>query len=100
GGGGAGRSRCPPSVSIEPPRKRRFVLLMDPFPFVDSHTHLADPAFDEDRDEVIARARRAGARAVVCIGESLAAAARAREISAAYPGFAFFTAGVHPHDAN
>ena len=67
--------------------------------FIDSHAHLADPAFDADRDEVIARARQAGARAVVCIGESLAAAERARAIAARYPGFVAYTAGVHPHDA-
>ncbi|HEU4565562.1 MAG TPA: TatD family hydrolase [Gemmatimonadaceae bacterium] len=67
--------------------------------FVDSHAHLADPAFDADRDAVIARAREAGAAAVVCIGESLAAAGRARTLAAAHPGFLFFTAGVHPHDA-
>jgi TatD DNase family protein len=67
--------------------------------FVDSHAHLADPAFDADRDGVIDRARLSGARGVVCIGESLAAADRAAHIAAAYPGFAYFTAGVHPHDA-
>jgi TatD DNase family protein len=67
--------------------------------FVDSHAHLADPAFDADRDEVIARARQAGATAIVAIGESLAAAARAREIAATHPGFVVHTAGIHPHDA-
>jgi TatD DNase family protein len=67
--------------------------------FLDSHAHLADPAFDSDRGEVIARARAAGAVAVVAIGESLAAAARARELAALHPGFLYFTAGVHPHDA-
>src|SRR5476649_1227925 len=67
--------------------------------FVDSHAHLADPAFDSDRSDVIARARTAGAVAIVAIGESLAAAARARELSAAHNGFVYFTAGVHPHDA-
>jgi TatD DNase family protein len=66
--------------------------------FVDSHAHLADPAFDTDRSDVIARARTAGAVAIVAIGESLAAAARARELSAAHTGFVYFTAGVHPHD--
>ena len=39
--------------------------------FIDSHAHLADPAFDADRDAVIERARAAGAAAVVCIGESI-----------------------------
>lgn len=67
--------------------------------FVDSHTHLADPAFDPDRGAVIERARMTGARALVCIGESLAAAARARAIAADHPGFIFYTAGIHPHDA-
>lgn len=67
--------------------------------FIDSHAHLADPAFDADRSEVIVRAREAGAAAIVCIGESLAAAARAREIAVANPGFIWHTAGVHPHDA-
>jgi len=67
--------------------------------FIDSHAHLAAEAFDGDRDEVIARARQTGARAVVCIGESLEAAARARGIAERHPGFVHFTAGVHPHDA-
>lgn len=67
--------------------------------FIDSHVHLADPAFDEDRDVVIARAREAGARALVCIGESIDAAGRAAGIAARYPGFIWSTAGVHPHDA-
>ena len=66
---------------------------------IDSHTHLADPAFDADRDDVIARARAAGLIAVIAIGESLAAAARARESARLHPGYVFHTAGVHPHDA-
>lgn len=67
--------------------------------FIDSHAHLADPAFDADRDDVIARARDAGARAIVCIGESIAAAERAATIAEAHRGFVAATAGVHPHDA-
>ena len=67
--------------------------------FIDSHAHLADAAFDGDRDEVIARARAAGARAMICIGESLATAERARDLARNHPQFLFFTAGVHPHDA-
>jgi TatD DNase family protein len=67
--------------------------------FIDSHAHLADPAFAGDRDEVISRARIAGAVAIVCIGESLAAGAAAATCAAENPGFVFATAGVHPHDA-
>jgi len=43
--------------------------------FVDSHVHLADPAFDADREAIVERARQTGASALVCIGESLDAAA-------------------------
>ncbi len=68
-------------------------------PFLDSHAHLADPAFDDDRGAVVERTRAAGAAGVVCIGESIDAARRARAIAAAHPGFIAFTAGVHPHDA-
>ena len=67
--------------------------------FIDSHAHLADPAFDSDRDDVVERARAAGASAVVCIGESIAAADRAASLAKRHPGFVFSTAGVHPHDA-
>jgi TatD DNase family protein len=67
--------------------------------FIDSHVHLADPAFDPDRADIVERARQAGAVALVCIGESLEAARRAGSLAERYPGFCYFTAGVHPHDA-
>jgi TatD DNase family protein len=67
--------------------------------FLDSHAHLADPAFDEDRDAVIMRAREAGVVGIICIGESPERAESACAIAARYPGFVWFTAGVHPHDA-
>ena len=67
--------------------------------FIDSHAHLADPAFDDDRDAVIERAVQGGASAIVCIGESIDAAGQAAELAARHPGVCFHTAGVHPHDA-
>ncbi|MBL0941053.1 MAG: TatD family hydrolase [Gemmatimonadaceae bacterium] len=67
--------------------------------FADSHVHLASSAFENDVDLVIERARAAGARALVCIGESPEAAARAEKLSLRYPGLVWFTCGVHPHDA-
>ena len=68
-------------------------------PFVDSHAHLADSAFDADRDAVIVRARECGCRAIICIGASVADAGRAVDLAREHPGFVFATAGVHPHDA-
>src|SRR4051812_36185773 len=67
--------------------------------FIDSHAHLPDAAFGGDLDEVISRARGAGAAAIICIGESLAAASAAAGIARDNSGFVFSTAGIHPHDA-
>lgn len=67
--------------------------------FFDSHAHLADPAFDEDRGATIDRARAAGAVGVVCIGESIDAARRAAVLASTNRGFVWSTAGIHPHDA-
>jgi len=74
--------------------------------FIDSHAHLADSAFAGDRGEVIERARITGARSVVCIGSGsgaadiLAAARESRALASRFPGYVFFSAGVHPHDAS
>jgi TatD DNase family protein len=38
---------------------------------IDTHAHLCDCAFDDDRADVLSRARAAGVSAVVCVGESL-----------------------------
>ena len=67
--------------------------------FIDSHAHLADPAFEGDQDAVLARAVNAGARAVICIGESIEASIRAEALAQQHRGFVWFTAGIHPHAA-
>ncbi len=92
-------AKWPPSVEGRGAAAAPVVARLAMAVFVDSHAHLADPAFDADREEVVERARLTGARAVVCIGESLAAAARARALASRHPGFLSFTAGIHPHDA-
>jgi len=40
-------------------------------PLIDTHTHLADPAFDTDRNEVLERARLAGISSVFLVSETL-----------------------------
>ncbi len=72
---------------------------MDVMSYADSHVHLASEAFTDDVDAAIDRARAEGARALVCIGESPAAALRARGIAAKHPDLVYHTCGVHPHDA-
>lgn len=67
---------------------------------VDSHCHLDDVQFREDRDAVIERARDAGLKYMLSIGTGdgppdLEAAVR---LASAYPSI-FATAGIHPNDA-
>jgi TatD DNase family protein len=67
---------------------------------IDSHCHLADPAFDSDREAVIERARAAGLAHALCIlsaGDS-AEADRAVELTRLWPAIRFGV-GVHPHQA-
>jgi len=68
--------------------------------FIDSHAHLADPAFAADADDVIGRARATGAAAVVCIATTPDDADAAASLAANYPGFIYSTVGVHPHEAH
>ena len=68
--------------------------------FVDSHAHLDGRQFDSDREEVISRARDAGVRSIVAIGNgdgppTLDAGIKLAEM---YP-FLYATIGIHPHEA-
>ena len=65
---------------------------------VDTHCHLADPAYDPDRSEVLERAWSSGLAHVVVIGESPDASDRALALAAAESRLSA-TAGIHPHDA-
>ncbi|HEX6433015.1 MAG TPA: TatD family hydrolase [Gemmatimonadales bacterium] len=66
---------------------------------IDTHCHLADPAFAADLAEVLDRAWAAGVGQVVVIGESRTSAESALAMAAAEPRLVA-TAGVHPHDAH
>ncbi len=48
----------------------------------DTHTHLCDPVFDPDRDEVLKRATAAGIGTVILVGEDLKEARRNLELAA------------------
>lgn len=67
---------------------------------IDSHCHLDDRRFDEDREAVIARATAAGVRRMITIGASgpLQASEEAVRLAAEHPGI-HATVGVHPHEA-
>jgi TatD DNase family protein len=68
---------------------------------VDSHCHLADGRYDEDREEVVARARAGGVRAIVSIGAmgSMASNAAALATARTSPEIVVVV-GIHPHDVD
>jgi len=69
--------------------------------FVDSHAHIDGEGFDADRDEVVARAREAGVRAILNVGTGDPHGGeleRAVEVAEKYAGV-YAAVGVHPHDA-
>ena len=69
--------------------------------FVDSHAHIDGEEFDADRDEVVARAREAGVRAILNVGTGDphgGGLERAVALAEKYEGV-YAAVGVHPHDA-
>jgi len=67
-------------------------------PLIDTHCHLDMSEFDNDREEVIARAKDAGFEALISVGSDFDSAARAIELAARHD-FIYAAIGVHPHDA-
>src|SRR5438094_3650916 len=68
---------------------------------IDSHCHLADDAFANDLDAVVARARTAGLERLCVIpeGGNQAEAAQAERLQRLWPEVRF-AVGVHPHQAH
>jgi TatD DNase family protein len=74
---------------------------------VDSHAHLAEDRFDDDRADVLRRAREAGVEALLIIGYNVDSSARAAAIAQQGPVSArsdlpalYATAGFAPHNVN
>ena len=65
---------------------------------IDSHVNLHAPQFDEDRDEVIARAREAGVRLMVEISDKLSTFEATHALAMANDDI-WCTVGAHPHEA-
>lgn len=66
--------------------------------FIDSHAHLDDDRFNEDRDSIIEAIRKNDIDIVVNIGADLSSSIRSIKLSEEYD-FIYAVVGVHPHDA-
>lgn len=66
--------------------------------FIDTHTHLDGHEFDDDRDEVIARAKAAGVSKVFIPAIDLPSVDAVLATCARYPGYAYPMLGLHPEE--
>lgn len=69
--------------------------------FIDSHAHIDGPEFDQDRDDVVARAREAGVAVILNVNSGdphNGAFERTVQVANSYSNI-FGAVGVHPHDA-
>ena len=64
----------------------------------DTHSHLADEKFNEDRENVIARMRSHGIGMTVCVADGARDPSLDFALAEKYP-FIYAAVGVHPHDA-
>jgi TatD DNase family protein len=67
--------------------------------FVDTHAHLQWASFDDDRNDVLERAKAKRVTRIVNIGFDIAASLKGIELAENYKGL-YATVGVHPHNAN
>ena len=65
---------------------------------VGTHTHLNDDKFADDVPDAVARARAAGVRRCINMGDTLASSKKAVELAHAYEGL-FAGVGIHPEEA-
>ncbi len=65
----------------------------------DTHCHITDERFDEDREAVIERMREAGVELALLVGDGSKEEQPVYSLAEAHPGF-YAATGVHPHDAS
>lgn len=66
--------------------------------YIDTHAHLDGTEFDDDRDEVVARAKAVGVSRVFVPAVSLPSLETVLNTCGRYPGFAFPMIGLHPEE--
>jgi len=66
---------------------------------IDTHCHLDFPEFNEDRPEVIQRAKEEGLSYIINIGSSIEGSRKSVDLSKEYD-FIYASVGIHPHGAD
>ena len=68
--------------------------------YFDTHAHLDDERFDEDREELIARMKQEGISPCMTVGANMRMNEINVELAKKHEGYLYATVGLHPHDAN
>lgn len=66
--------------------------------FIDTHAHLDGQEFEDDKDLVVERAKKAGAAAIFIPAINLHSIDKVESVCSDYQGFAFPMAGLHPEE--
>ncbi|KAK6023037.1 hypothetical protein OSTOST_11244 [Ostertagia ostertagi] len=70
-----------------------------PYELVDIGANLGHPLFKSDLDDVLMRAKQSGISKLMITGTCEKISKESMKLAETMPGFLYFTAGVHPHDA-
>lgn len=70
-----------------------------PYELVDIGANLGHPSYKQDLENVLKRARQAGISKLMITGTSEKISRESMALAETMPGFLYFTAGLHPHDA-
>lgn len=67
---------------------------------IDTHSHLYEPEFDDDREAAVARAREAGVAALLLPAIDTASDRRLFDLCRSHPEYCFPMIGLHPTSVN
>ena len=65
---------------------------------IDTHSHIYEPEFDADREEVIMRAKQAGVEFILLPNINASSIAPMLDLCSRHPGYCFPMLGLHPED--
>jgi TatD DNase family protein len=65
---------------------------------IDTHSHIYEPVFDSDREEVITRAKQAGVEYILLPNINVQSIGQMLGMCRQYPGYCFPMLGLHPED--
>ncbi|MBM7866363.1 YchF/TatD family DNA exonuclease [Heliobacterium gestii] len=64
----------------------------------DTHAHMDDKSFNDDREALLRQAQAAGVERIVNVGYDIPSSERSVQLAEDYP-FIYAAVGIHPHDA-